>query len=227
VRFGTSQVTIRADLSALETAGVLTRTHGGALPTDEADEPLRVKQLQHYAEKDRIAQAAVALIQDGETIILDSGTTTAEIARAIRRADLRGINVITNALNIAAILMDVEAVRLIVPGGVLRRESNSLSGPMAETALANLQADRLYLGADGIDAEIGVMTPHLQEADLNAKMIRISRQVVVVADSSKFLRRNISLIAKVEQIHMLITDRAAPPAAVEELFRRGVDVRLV
>lgn len=175
----------------------------------------------------RIAQAALALIQDGETIILDSGTTTAEIARALRKADLRSINVITNALNVAALLMDVPSVRLIVPGGILRRESNSLSGPMAEAALVNLQADRLYLGADGLDPEIGVMTPHLQEAELNAKMIRISRHVVVVADSSKLLRRNISLIAKVEQIHMLITDRAAPGQAVDELRLRGVEVQLV
>ncbi|MGH8140566.1 MAG: DeoR/GlpR family DNA-binding transcription regulator [Steroidobacteraceae bacterium] len=226
-RFGTSQVTIRADLSALESAGVLTRTHGGALQREETDEPLGVKQLQHHAEKVRIAQAAVALINDGDTIILDSGTTTAEIARAIRKAELKSINVITNALNLAALLMDIPAVRLIVPGGILRRESNSLSGPMAEAALANLQADRLYLGADGLDPEIGVMTPHLQEAELNAKMIRISRQVVVVADSSKLIRRNIALIAKVEQIHMLITDRAAPAEAVEELRRRGVEVRLV
>jgi len=226
-RFGTSQVTIRADLSALEAAGALIRTHGGALLREEQDEPLGVKQLQHHAEKVRIAQAAVALIRDGETIILDSGTTTAEIARAIRKADLSSINVITNALNLAALLMDVSAVRLIVPGGFLRRESNSLSGPMAEAALENLQADRLYLGADGLDPEIGVMTPHLQEAELNAKMIRISRQVVVVADSSKLLRRNIALIAKVEQIHMLITDQAAPAPAIEELQRRGVEVRLV
>ena len=195
VRFGTSQVTIRADLSALEAAGALIRTHGGALPREDRDEPLDVKQLKHHAEKVRIAQAAVALIRDGETIILDSGTTTAEIARALRRVQLRAINVITNALNVAALLMDVDFVRLIVPGGILRRESNSLSGPMAEAALANLQADRLYLGADGLDPEIGVMTPHLQEAELNAKMIRISRQVIVVTDSSKFLRRNISLIA--------------------------------
>ena len=136
-------------------------------------------------------------------------------------------NVITNALNIAALLIDVPAVRLIMPGGILRRESNSLSGHMAEAALANLQADRLYLGADGVDPELGVMTPHLAEAELNAKMIRISRQVVVVADSSKFMRRNISLIAKVEQLHLLITDRAAPEAAVEELRRRGVEVQLV
>ncbi len=226
-RFGTSQVTVRADLSALELAGALIRTHGGALPREEEDEPLGIKQLQHHAEKVRIAAAAVTLIRDGETIILDSGTTTAEIARALRKADLKSINVITNALNVAALLMDVPSVRLIVPGGILRRESNSLSGPMAEAALANLQADRLYLGADGLDTEIGVMTPHLQEAELNAKMIRISHHVVVVADSSKLLRRNISLIAKVEQIHMLITDRAAPEQAVDELRRRGVEVRLV
>ena len=209
-RFGTSQVTIRADLSTLESSGALTRTHGGALSVPDTDQPLNVKQLRHRAEKLRIAAAAAALIEDGETIVLDSGTTTAEIARRIRTLDLKSINVITNALNIAALLIDVPSVRLIVPGGILRRESNSLSGPMAETALAALRATRLYLGADGVDPQIGVMTPHLAEAELNAKMIAISQQVVVVADSSKFARRNISLIARVEQLHMLITDRRVP-----------------
>jgi DeoR family transcriptional regulator of aga operon len=226
-RFGTSQVTIRADLSTLESAGALTRTHGGALSVPEGDQPLDVKQLQHRTEKLRIAAAAAALIQDGETLILDSGTTTAELARRIRSLDLESINVITNGLNIAAILIDVPAVRLIVPGGILRRESNSLTGPMAEAALGTLRADRLYLGADGIDPLIGVMTPHLAEAELNAKMIAMARQVVVVADSSKFARRNISLIARIEQLHMLITDRGAPPEAVEQLRARGVEVRLV
>lgn len=227
-RFGTSQVTIRTDLSTLESVGALTRTHGGALSVPDTDQPLDVKQLQHHAEKLRIAEAAAALISDGETIVLDSGSTTAEIARRIRtRLELSSVNIITNALNIAALLIDVPSVRLIMPGGILRRESNSLSGHMAEAALANLQADRLYLGADGVDPQIGVMTPHLAEAQLNAKMIQISRQVVVVADSSKFMRHNISLIAKVEQINMLITDRAAPAEAVEELRQRGVEVRLV
>jgi len=226
-RFGTSQVTIRADLSTLESAGALTRTHGGALSVPDADQPLGVKQLQHRAEKQRIAVAAAALIRDGETLILDSGTTTAEIARRIRTLDLKSINVITNALNIAALLIDVPSVRLIVPGGFLRRESNSLAGPIAETALASLQANRLYLGADAVDPQLGVMTPHLAEAELNAKMIAISQQVVVVADSSKFMRRNISLIARVEQLHLLITDRAAPAEAVEQLRQRGVEVRLV
>jgi DeoR family transcriptional regulator of aga operon len=227
VRFATSAVTIRTDLTTLEAAGTLERTHGGALLRPEADDqPLTVKRTLHHAEKVSIAKVAAALIQDGETIILDSGTTTAEIAKQIRRIEGRSINVITNALNIAVLLADVPFVRLIMPGGILRPESNSLSGHMAEAALANLQADRLFLGADGLDPERGVMTPHLPEAQLNAKMIEISRQVIAVADSSKLLRRNISLIARVEQLHMLITDSAADPEVVAELQRRGVEVRL-
>jgi DeoR family transcriptional regulator of aga operon len=226
-RFATSAVTIRTDLAALEADGALERTHGGALlRREDDDQPIAVKQTLHHAEKVRIAKVAAGLIQDGETIILDSGTTTAEIAKQIRKLEVHSINVITNALNIASLLADIPAVRLIMPGGILRPESNSLSGHIAEAALANLQADRLFLGADGLDPEIGVMTPHLPEAQLNAKMIEISRQVIAVADSSKLMRRNISLIARVEQLHMLITDTGADPDVVAELQRRGVEVRL-
>jgi DeoR family transcriptional regulator of aga operon len=226
-RFVTSAVTIRSDLTALEATGALERTHGGALLSqDDNDRPLAVKRTLHHAEKVRIAKAAVALIQSGETVILDSGTTTAEIAKQIRKLEGFTLNVITNALNIAMLLADVPFVRLIMPGGILRPESNSLSGHMAEAALADLQADRLFLGADGLDPERGVMTPHLPEAQLNAKMIAISRQVIAVADSSKLMRRNISLIARVDQLHMLITDGGAHPEVVAELQRRGVEVRL-
>ena len=226
-RFATSAVTIRADLAALERAGALVRSHGGALPPREGlDQPLTVKETLHHAEKVRIARVAVSLIRDGETIILDSGTTTAEIAKQIREAPLQSINVITNALNVAMLLASAPMVRLIMPGGILRRESNSLSGHIGEAALAELRADRLFLGADAIDPKLGVMTPHLPEAHLNLKMIDIARQVVAVADSSKLLRRNISVIARVEQLDTLITDSAAPPAVIEELRRRGVDVLL-
>jgi DeoR family transcriptional regulator of aga operon len=226
-RFGTSAVTIRADLAALDAGGILERTHGGAvLRREDDDQPITVKKARHHAEKVRIAKVAASLIRDGETIILDSGTTTAEIAKQLRTLEVQSINVITNALNIAGLLADVPTVRLIMPGGILRRESNSLSGHMAVAALANLQADRLFLGADGLDPERGVMTPHLAEAQLNAQMISISRQVIAVADSSKLLRRNISLIARVEQLHMLITDSGANPDVVADLERRGVTVRL-
>jgi DeoR family transcriptional regulator, aga operon transcriptional repressor len=227
-RFDTSVVTIRLDLATLEAAGALTRSRGGALTRRENEDlPIVIKQTLHHAEKIRIARAAAAMIKDGETIVIDSGTTTAEIAREIRALNLKSINVITNALNVALLLSDIPAVRLIVPGGVLRQESNSLSGHMAEHAIASLRADRLFLGVDGLDPEIGLMTPHFAEAQLNAKMIQISREIVAVADSSKLLRRNVSVIAKVEQLHVLITDTAAPEDVVADIRRRGVDVRLV
>jgi DeoR family transcriptional regulator, aga operon transcriptional repressor len=222
----TSTATIRNDLAALAKAGALERTHGGGvLIRDDRDYPISVKQRLHHAEKVRIAREAISLIRDGETIVFDSGTTTAEIAKQLRQMQFRSLNVITIALNIAVLLADLPWVRLIMPGGVLRPESNCFSGPMAEVAIAGLRADRLFLGADGLDPECGVMTPHLLEAQLNARMIAISRQVVAVADSSKLMRSNVSLIASVEQLHMLITDSAADPTVVAELRRRGVEVR--
>lgn len=225
--FTVSTATIRHDLAALAATGALERTHGGALLNrDGQDRPVTLKRTLHHAEKVRIAKEAVGLIRDGETIILDSGTTTAEIAKQLCLMKFRTLNVITIALDIAVIISEIPWARLIMPGGVFRAESNALSGYMAEVAIAGLQADRLFLGADGLDPESGIMTPHLMEAQLNAKMIAISKQVVAVADSSKLKRRNVSLIARVEQLHMLITDKAADPSVVAEMRRRGVEVRL-
>jgi len=228
VRFNTSLVTIRGDLNALAETGQIVRTHGGALAHRDGEEvPIEIKQSLRHAEKVRIAAAAVTMIQEGDTILLDSGSTTGEIAKQIRTLKLHGINVITNALNVAVTLAQAPHVRLVMLGGVLRPNSFSLSGPQAETALAGLQADRLFLGVDSLDPEIGLMTPHLLEAQLNAQMIRAARQVIAVADSSKLLRRSLSVIAKVEQIHTLITDQGASPDSVAALRTRGVDVVLV
>lgn len=227
-RFEVSAVTIRADLAALETMGAIVRIHGGALPRGDSDElPIDVKQTLHRAEKMRIAAAAVELIRDGETLILDSGTTTAEIAKQIRALKVTSINVITNALNIAVLLANAPHVNLIIPGGILRQKSWSLSGPQAERALGDLQAEHLFLGVDSLDPEIGLMTPYVLEAQLNAQMIRIARQVVAVTDSSKLLRRNLSVIAPVDQVDLLITDTGAPAECVQAVRARGVEVRLV
>jgi len=227
-QFSVSAVTIRSDLAALDEIGALVRIHGGALPRRDNDElPIDFKQGLHRAEKIRIAAAAVELIRDGETIILDSGTTTAEIAKQIRGLKLQSINVITNALNIAVLLASVTFVNLVIPGGVLRRRSWSLSGPPAEQAIRALQADVLFLGVDSLDPEVGLMTPHVLEAKLNAEMIRISRKVIAVTDSSKLLRRNLSVIAPVERVDLLITDRNADAKCVETIRAQGVEVRLV
>lgn len=226
--FGVSAVTIRGDLAALDEIGALVRVHGGALPRGDSDElPINVKQGLHRAEKVRIATAAVDLIHDGETIILDSGTTTAEIAKLIRGLKFDSLNVITNALNVAVMLASATFVNLVIPGGVLRRRSWSLSGPPAENAIRDLQADTLFLGVDSLDPEVGLMTPYVLEAQLNAQMIRIARKVIAVTDSSKLLRRNLSVISPVEQVDVLITDRAADAQCVAAIRSRGVDVKLV
>jgi DeoR family transcriptional regulator of aga operon len=227
-RFGTSLVTIRGDLNALAETGRIVRTHGGALAHRDGEElPIDVKESLHQGEKARIAAVAAAMIRDGETILLDSGSTTGEIARQIRTLQLDGINVITNALNIAVTLAHAPNVRVVMLGGVLRPNSYSLSGPQAEQALAGLQADILFLGVDSLDPDVGLMTPHVLEAQLNAQMIRSARRVVAVADSSKLLRRNLSVIAKVEQIHTLVTDDGASPEIVAALRGRGVEVVIV
>jgi DeoR family transcriptional regulator of aga operon len=227
-QFVVSPVTIRSDLAALDAIGALVRVHGGALPRRDNDElPIDFKQGLHRAEKIRIAAAAIELIHDGETIILDSGTTTAEIAKQMRGMKLQSINVITNALNVAVLLASATFVNLVIPGGVLRRRSWSLSGPLAEHAIRDLQADILFLGVDSLDPEVGLMTPHVLEAQLNAQMIRIARKVVAVTDSSKLLKRNLSVIAPVEQVDLLITDRNADAQCIKAIRACGVEVKLV
>jgi len=218
---------IRGDLDALTATGAIIRSHGGALKrVDARDEPIAVKETLHHIEKTRIAQAALATIRDGETIILDSGTTTVEIARQIKKSELRELTVITNALNIAMELANLPNVRVIMIGGLLRQMAYSLVGPSAEHALRGLQADRVFLGVDGLDPEIGLMTPDVLEAQLNAIMIEIAREVVVVADASKFQRRSLSVIAKLDKVNKLITDDAAPPEITAALRARNIEVVL-
>jgi len=227
-KFSVSAVTIRADLVALDEIGALVRVHGGALPRRESDElPIDIKQNMRRAEKLRIAAAAVAHIHEGETVLLDSGTTTAEIAKLIRGLKFQSLNVITNALNIAVMLASAPFINLIIPGGVLRRRSWSLSGPPAENAMRELQADTLFLGVDSLDPEVGLMTPHVLEAQLNAQMIRIASKVIAVTDSSKLLRRNLSVISPVDTVDLLITDKAADARAIEAIRARNVEVQLV
>jgi DeoR family transcriptional regulator, aga operon transcriptional repressor len=222
-------VTIRGDLDALTGLGAVVRSHGGALKRGDAPEdvPITVKETLRHAEKVRIGHAAGQMIRDGETIMLDSGTTTAEIARQIRFLRLRSLNVITNALNIAMELANLPHVRLIMIGGVLRQMSYSLAGPPAEATLRGLHADRLFLGVDGLDPEIGLMTPDVVEAQLNAVMIQVSREVVVVADASKFQRRSLSVIAKLDVVHKVITDSSADPDTIQALRARNLEVLVV
>ena len=226
-RLQTSQVTIRKDLEKLHSEGLLQRSHGGALPVRAGallDPSLREKEKQHRKEKQRIGEAAAALVKEGECVILDSGTTTTAVARALRN---RGrLTVITNAVNIAAELAGT-SIEVILTGGILRENSFSLVGPLAEETLGRLSADIFFLAVDGFDVHYGPTTPNLLEAKVNREMIKISRRTVCVCDSSKFGRRSLSQIAAPSSIHQVITDNKILKADLNELTEAGIKVTVV
>jgi DeoR family transcriptional regulator of aga operon len=226
-QFDTSQVTIRKDLELLHGQRQLHRTHGGALPArDRAlDDPtLREKEQLHRREKTLIAAAAVRMVQKGQVIILDSGTTTTTIARALR--EFQNLTVITNAVNIAAELAGT-SIEVILTGGALRKNSFSLVGPMADDTLRHLSADLLFLAVDGFDVRYGLTTPNMLEAKVNRVMIEVAQHTVAVCDSSKFGRRSLSLIAPTSTMHEVITDRAIPKPDLRALKKAGIEVTLV
>ena len=225
-RFQTSQVTIRKDLEILHAHGMVHRTHGGALPARESvleDPTLREKEKLHHQEKLRIAEAAASKVGDGQVVILDSGTTTTAIARALR--DFRNLTIVTNAVNIAAELNGT-AVEVILTGGTLRKNSFSLVGPIAEETLRRLSADLLFLGVDGFDVQYGLSTPNLLEAKVNRVMVEIAKRTIAVCDSSKFGRRSLSLIAPPSAVHEIITDNGISKSDVRTLKQAGIEITL-
>jgi DeoR/GlpR family transcriptional regulator of sugar metabolism len=228
-RLGVSRVTARADLDALAAEGALVRSHGGALkPMDpRSDYPLRLKETLHHAEKVRIAAAAAKLIHDGDTIAFDSGTTTCEIAKQIKKLNFASLTVITNALNIANELNSLERVSLIMTGGMLRHKSGSFTGPHAYETLRDLNADHLFLGADAIDVEAGLTTPDILGAQVALRMIELAREVTAVVDASKFGRHSLTLSGKIEDLDRVITDSRVNPEYVDALRRQGIEVILV
>jgi DeoR family transcriptional regulator of aga operon len=225
-KFSISAVTVRADLDALSSQGIALRSHGGAVRHAETSQeyPLRLKKALHHAEKVRIGRAAAELIQDNETVILDSGTTTVEIARQLKARRPQSVTVITHSLNVACELMDAGGISLIMIGGVLRPISCSFVGPQAEGMVREFHADRLFLGVDGFDLEIGASTPDVLEAQLNGLMMRIAKEVNVVADFSKLGRRSVSRIGSLSGVHRLITDTKIPAEFSEALRKAKIDV---
>jgi len=226
-QFHTSQVTIRKDLDVLQAHGRIQRSHGGALPARESaleDPTLREKEKLHRKEKLQIAAAAARMVREGQVVILDSGTTTTAIARALLK--FQNLTIITNAVNIAAELSG-SSLEVILTGGTLRKNSFSLVGPIAEETLRRLNGDILLLGVDGFDVQHGLTTPNLLEAKVNRAMMDVARVVVAVCDSSKFGRRSLSSIAPPSGVHYLITDRGVRKADLAAARKSGIQVTLV
>ncbi|EEJ5468583.1 DeoR family transcriptional regulator [Salmonella enterica subsp. diarizonae] len=229
VLFGVSTVTIRNDLAFLEKQGIAVRAYGGALICDSntsgIEPSVEDKSSLNTALKRSIARAAVELIKPGHRVILDSGTTTYEIARLMRKHT--DVIAMTNGMNVANALLEAEGVELLMTGGHLRRQSLSFYGDQAEHSLQNYHFDMLFLGVDAIDLERGISTHNEDEARLNRRMCEVAERIIVVTDSSKFDRSSLHKIIDTQRIDMIIVDEGIPVESLEGLRKSGIDVILV
>jgi DeoR family transcriptional regulator of aga operon len=226
-RFSVSEVTIRKDLRALEERNVLVRTHGGAVLIDHYmyDLPFDKQALRNAQEKRRIGKAAAERVADNDTLVLSGGSTTAQVAHHLRSK--KNLTVTTNSVHVVQELLHNLEIDLLLLGGLVHPATASVVGPYAEQMLREHAFNRLFLGADGYDIGHGVTTTNMMEAHLYRLMIQTARQVIMVADASKFGRRGLSRVCDVNDIDVVITDKNIPPAFAEHFKAADVEVVLV
>lgn len=222
-----SSVTIRKDLKTLEDKNLLYRTHGGGTSSNPytIDRPVNVKEKIRAEEKSDIGAVAAALIEPNDCIIIASGTTVLSLAKHIKPEG--SLTVITAALNVATELNHHPDVEVLVLGGMLRKSSSSATGMYAEKILDDFSCSKLFLGVDGIDPDFGLTTTHIQEAQLNRKMIAASQKTIVLADSSKFGKRGFGRICGLEDVEQVITDSGISDHMLEILKGMGIEVTIV
>jgi DeoR family fructose operon transcriptional repressor len=230
-RLGVSEVSIRRDLQILEDIGLLKRVHGGAvaIPDQMVGEALSTRWYQNLEKKERIGRAAAAMIQRGDRLLIDSGTTPLQVIRHITPELLASGNltVITASLPIGREVGSHPGVHLILLGGVYLPAYDLVVGPQTIDNLKNLHADKLFLGTDGITFTQGITTANVLEAEVDRAMVNASSEVIVVSDSSKIGVIGLVTIMPLTQIDRLVTDSDAPREFVDELRGQGVEVILV
>lgn len=224
-RFGVSEVTIRRDLSELAAQGALRRAHGGAIVVTSAPPEPPVVQRMARAEncKKCIGRAAAALVADGQSVFIGSGSTTAHVARYL--VDRQDLTVVTNALNIATELAAAEGVTVVVTGGMMRDSELSLVGHIAEQSLREVRVDKVILGMRAISLEAGMTNDYLPEVMTDRTIIEMAPELVVVADHTKFGKVASAYIAPVKRITTLVTDAEADAEILARLA--GIGVRVI
>ncbi|HAS58328.1 MAG TPA: transcriptional regulator [Algoriphagus sp.] len=222
-----TMVTVRKDLKVLEDKGLLYRSHGSATSVSPyvSDRSVQVKKLEQVEEKSKIAEKALAYIEDQEAIIIGSGTTVVALAQAIPRN--KPLTVLTAAMNVTLALMDMQDVELVQLGGVVRKSSSSVVGHYAEEMLQSFACSKLFLSVDGISLEHGLTTSNMMEAHLNAQMIQSVQKTIILADSRKFGRKGFGKICELEDIDVIITDSGMPEIYREKLEEKGIELVVV
>ncbi|WP_407353471.1 transcriptional repressor AgaR [Luteimonas sp. R10] len=227
-RFGVSMQTVRKDLRYLAERGVMTRAYGGAIDSGVVggaaiEPPYEAKRTVNLEQKRRIGQRAATLVRPGDTIAIDSGTTSIQLAEALPDID---VTVVTNDFGVLGALTAKHNVNIVMLGGELRRKNMAFYGGLTVEALGALHVDRLFLGVDGFDLERGITTHYEPEALLNRKMVEAARVVVAITDSSKFGRVCLHRIIPVSAMDTLITDTGAPEEIVEASRQLGFELLL-
>jgi DeoR/GlpR family transcriptional regulator of sugar metabolism len=230
-QLGVSAVSIRHDLSKLESRGLLRRVRGGAVsvPQTILEWSFNEKLHMHREQKERIGKAAASLVRNGDVIIMDSGTTVIHVARHFPRDILTSghVTVITSSLPIARELGPWAGVQLIILGGLYLPIQEVVVGPQALASLEGLNADKMFLGAGGLSLEIGATTATVLDAEVDRASASAAEQVIAVVDSSKIGRKGLATVVPVRDIDILITDEGAPAEFVSAAESLGVEVRLV
>ncbi|HEY0940296.1 MAG TPA: transcriptional repressor AgaR [Steroidobacter sp.] len=226
-RFGVSMQTVRKDLRYLSERGIMARAYGGAIDSKVVGEtateaPYEAKRTSHLDEKRRIGLRAAAMVNPGDTIVIDSGTTGIQLAEALPNIE---VTVVTNDFGVLSALAPKSNVNILMLGGELRRKSMSFYGGLTVDALNALHVDKLFLGVDGFDLERGITTHFEPEAMLNRKMVENSSTVIAITDSSKFGKVCLHRIISVAELDMLITDEHAPEDVVQAARQLGVEVQ--
>jgi DeoR family transcriptional regulator, aga operon transcriptional repressor len=222
--FDVSEATARRDLESLAGQGRLQRVHGGAIVLTQAppESPILQRQNEQTDEKVRIGQAVAGLVQPGETVFLGSGTTVLEAARALRGR--RDLTVLTNSLPVVNALAGAEGITIICLGGMLRESEFSFIGHITEQALAEVRADKALIGTRAISLEHGLTNEYLPETMTDRAILRSGKEIIVLADHSKFGRAATVLLAPLESIHTIVTDRQTPRDFLEAVQARGLRV---
>ncbi len=225
-QFGVSMQTVRKDLRYLTEHGVMARAYGGAIDSNvigngHTEPHYETKRTAHLDEKRRIGASAAAMIKPGDTIAIDSGTTSIQLAEALPDID---VTVVTNDFGVLTALTPKSNINIVMLGGELRRKNMAFYGGLTVEALDDLHVDLLFLGVDGFDLERGITTHYEPEAMLNRKMVEAARTVVAITDSSKFGKVCLHRIIPVTDLNTLITDTGAPDEVVQACLTLGVDL---
>jgi DeoR/GlpR family transcriptional regulator of sugar metabolism len=220
--FEVSEMTVRRDLHALERDGKIERVHGGAVGT-VPERPFGEIALESQEAKERIGAAAAALVQDGQTVMLDIGTTTLQIARCLRG---RRVTLITTNLAALDELRDDDQVEVVLPGGLVRRNYRSMVGVLAEEALRQLNADVAFLGTSAVDHDLSVWDTTMIEVPIKRAMIRAASRVVLVADSEKFAMSGVVRICGADALDHIITDAGLPAGDRAAIEDAGIEVTI-